>query len=160
MRRKLVHTEQSRSRSRRSPPFSSWLGCSRRSLGHRLVEISLPLSLQAAHPTGNLSLSLSEISLPLPPSLSLGRHPHALGVICAERHPSGRRRPPPPPDGLLAEYRLTEARWANLLYGPPWAYYLGGYQDRLLGGPLGLPDLSCTTPDGVEHKDYSEGVLG
>jgi hypothetical protein len=29
-------------------------------------------------------------------------------------------------------------------YGPPWAHYLGGYQDRLLGGPLGLPDLSCT----------------
>jgi hypothetical protein len=48
----------------------------------------------------------------------------------------------------------------QLLYGPPWAHYLGGYQDRLLGGPLGLPDLSCTAPDGVEHKDYGEGVLG
>jgi hypothetical protein len=23
-----------------------------------------------------------------------------------------------------------------LSYGPPWAHYLGGYQDRLLGGPL------------------------
>jgi hypothetical protein len=22
-----------------------------------------------------------------------------------------------------------------LSYGPPWAHYLGGYQDRLLGGP-------------------------
>jgi hypothetical protein len=39
-----------------------------------------------------------------------------------------------------------------LSYGPPWAHYLGGYQDRLLGGPLGLPD-------GVEHKDYGGEVL-
>jgi hypothetical protein len=31
-----------------------------------------------------------------------------------------------------------------LSYGPPWAHYLGGYPDRLLGGPLGLPDL-CRT---------------
>jgi hypothetical protein len=30
-------------------------------------------------------------------------------------------------------------------YGPPWAHYLGGYQDRLLGGPLGLPGLRYTT---------------
>jgi hypothetical protein len=45
-------------------------------------------------------------------------------------------------------------------YGPPWAHYLGGYQDRLLGGPLGLLDLGHTTPDGVGHKDYSGGVLG
>jgi hypothetical protein len=40
-----------------------------------------------------------------------------------------------------------------LSYGPPWAHYLGGYQDRLLGGPLGLPDLCRTIPDGVRHKD-------
>jgi hypothetical protein len=45
-------------------------------------------------------------------------------------------------------------------YGPPWAHYLGGYQDQLLGGPLGLPGLGCTTPVGVEHKDLGEGVLG
>jgi hypothetical protein len=45
-------------------------------------------------------------------------------------------------------------------YGPPWAHYLGGYQDRLLGGPLGLPDLRCTVPDGVKHKDYGGEVLG
>jgi hypothetical protein len=45
-------------------------------------------------------------------------------------------------------------------YGPPGAHHLGGYQDRLLGGPLGLPDLSCMTPDGVDHKDFGEGVLG
>jgi hypothetical protein len=24
----------------------------------------------------------------------------------------------------------------------PWAHYLGGYQDRLLGGPLGPPGLA------------------
>jgi hypothetical protein len=47
-----------------------------------------------------------------------------------------------------------------LSYGPPWAHYLGGYQDRLLGGPLGLPDLRCTVPDGVKHKDYGGKVLG
>jgi hypothetical protein len=45
-------------------------------------------------------------------------------------------------------------------YGPPWAHYLGGYQDRLLGGPLGLPGLRYTAPDGVEHKDYGGEVLG
>jgi hypothetical protein len=44
--------------------------------------------------------------------------------------------------------------WFLLSYGPPWAHYLGGYQDRLLGGPLGLPGLRCTTPDSVKHKDY------
>jgi hypothetical protein len=38
-------------------------------------------------------------------------------------------------------------------YGPPWAHCLGGYQDRLLGGPLGLPGLRYTAPEGVEHKD-------
>jgi hypothetical protein len=47
-----------------------------------------------------------------------------------------------------------------LSYGPPWAHYLGGYQDRLLGGPLGLPNLRCTVPDGVKHKDYGGEVLG
>jgi hypothetical protein len=49
-------------------------------------------------------------------------------------------------------------KWVS--YGPPWAHYLGGYQDRLLGGPLGLPVLRYTAPDGVEHKDYGEEVLG
>jgi hypothetical protein len=48
----------------------------------------------------------------------------------------------------------------SVSYGPPWAHYLGGYQDRLLGGPLGLPDLRCTAPDGVKHKDYRGEVLG
>jgi hypothetical protein len=45
-------------------------------------------------------------------------------------------------------------------YEPPWAHYIGGYQDRLLGGPLGLLDLGHTTPDGVGHRDYGGGVLG
>jgi hypothetical protein len=44
--------------------------------------------------------------------------------------------------------------------GPPWVHYLSGYEDRLLGGPLGLPDLRCTAPDGVKHKDYGGEVLG
>jgi hypothetical protein len=41
------------------------------------------------------------------------------------------------------EWRLREANHPEALcfegmvsYGPPWAHYLGGYQDRLLGGPL------------------------
>jgi hypothetical protein len=48
----------------------------------------------------------------------------------------------------------------TLSYGPPWAHYLGGYQDRVLGRPLGLLDLRCTVPDGVKHKDYRGEVLG
>jgi hypothetical protein len=47
----------------------------------------------------------------------------------------------------------------SLSYGHPWAHYSGGYQDRLLGGPLGLLDLCYMAPDGVEHKDCSGGVL-
>jgi hypothetical protein len=46
-----------------------------------------------------------------------------------------------------------------LSYGPPWAHYLGGYQDRLLGGLLGLLGLRYTAPEGVEHKDYTGVVL-
>jgi hypothetical protein len=38
--------------------------------------------------------------------------------------------------------------------------YLGGYQDRLLGGPLGLPDLCRTVPDGVRRNGYGGEVLG
>jgi hypothetical protein len=47
-----------------------------------------------------------------------------------------------------------------LSYGPPWAHYLGGYQDRLLGGPLGLLSLFHTAPDGVRRKDYIGELLG
>jgi hypothetical protein len=45
-------------------------------------------------------------------------------------------------------------------YGHPWAHYSGGYQDRLLGGPLGPLDLCCTVPDDVKCKDYGGVVLG
>jgi hypothetical protein len=31
----------------------------------------------------------------------------------------------------------------RLSYGPPWAHYIGGYQDRLLGGPWDYP--ACAT---------------
>jgi hypothetical protein len=48
----------------------------------------------------------------------------------------------------------------KLSYGPPWAHYLSGYQDLLLGGPLGLPGLCHTAPDGVRRKDYGGEVLG
>jgi hypothetical protein len=51
-------------------------------------------------------------------------------------------------------------RTRTLSHGPPWAHCLGGYQDRLLGGPLGLPDLCHTVPDGVRRKDYGGEVLG
>jgi hypothetical protein len=58
-------------------------------------------------------------------------------------------------EAILLDYKVL----GGLSYGPPWAHYLGGYQDRLLGGPLGLPDLRCTTPNGVKHKDYRGEVL-
>jgi hypothetical protein len=56
--------------------------------------------------------------------------------------------------------KYTSELERKVSYGPPWAHYLGGYQDRLLGGPLGLPDLRYTAPDGVEYKDYGGEVLG
>jgi hypothetical protein len=59
--------------------------------------------------------------------------------------------------GDACENKINEMR---VSYGPPWAHYLVGYQDRLLGGPLGLPGLRYTAPDGVEHKDYGGEVLG
>jgi hypothetical protein len=59
-------------------------------------------------------------------------------------------------EAILLDYKVL----GGLSYGPPWAQCLGGYQDRLLGGPLGLPDLRCTVPDGVQHKDYGGEVLG
>jgi hypothetical protein len=60
----------------------------------------------------------------------------------------------------LWQLRLWLCWWSGLSYGPPWAHYLGGYQDRLLGGPLGLPGLRYTAPEGVEHKDCRGEVLG
>jgi hypothetical protein len=64
------------------------------------------------------------------------------------------------PSRLLKAILLDYKVLGGLSYGPPWAHYLGGYQDRLLSGPLGLPDLRCTTPTGVKHKDYGGEVLG
>jgi hypothetical protein len=55
---------------------------------------------------------------------------------------------------MLLDYKVL----VGLSYGPPWAHYLGGYQDRLLGRPLGLLGLCHSTPDGVGRKDYG-GVL-
>jgi hypothetical protein len=73
---------------------------------------------------------------------------------------------PPVPEGSTEptaadteEAAATEAQ-EEVSYGPPWAHYLSGYQDRLLGGPLGLPGLRYTAPEGVEHKDYTGVVLG
>jgi hypothetical protein len=63
---------------------------------------------------------------------------------------------------LRVDFRFLLVEWVlgtELSYGPPWAHYLGGYQDRLLGGPLGLPDLCRTVPDGVRRKDYGGEVL-
>jgi hypothetical protein len=57
---------------------------------------------------------------------------------------------------ILLDYKVL----GGLSYGPPWAHYLGGYQDRLLGGSLGLPDLCRTIPVGVRRKDYGGEVLG
>jgi hypothetical protein len=63
--------------------------------------------------------------------------------------------------GAVGEERRSHSEEeGRLSYGPPWAHYLGGYQDRLLGGPLGLPALRYTAPEGVEHKDYTGVVLG
>jgi hypothetical protein len=94
-----------------------------------------------------------------------------LGLKTKSEGPTRRRRDP----GVSRSFEAEDTRrdrmacvgrtrgavktWP-LSYGPPWAHYLGGYQDRLLGGPLGLPGLHCTAPDGVKHKDYRGEVLG
>jgi hypothetical protein len=76
-----------------------------------------------------------------------------------------RRTPAPPPLAARPEARergpqtAALAELPSVLCGPPWAHYLGGYQDQLLSGPLGLHDLRCTEPDGVKHKDYRGEVL-
>jgi hypothetical protein len=61
---------------------------------------------------------------------------------------------------LLCIKLMGKHLFKDLSYGPPWAHYLGGYQDRLLGGPLGLLGLRYTAPEGVEHKDSTGVVLG
>jgi hypothetical protein len=64
------------------------------------------------------------------------------------------------PSRLLETILLDYKVLGGLSYGHPWAHYSDGYQDQLLGGPLGLLDLCYTAPDDVEHKDYGGGVLG
>jgi hypothetical protein len=39
---------------------------------------------------------------------------------------------------------MSAISWNPSVVWTPWAHYLSGYQDRLLGGPLGLPDLRYT----------------
>jgi hypothetical protein len=41
---------------------------------------------------------------------------------------------------------LLRSRRGLVSYGPPWAHYLGGYQDRLLGGPLVLTQNVHSAP--------------
>jgi hypothetical protein len=59
--------------------------------------------------------------------------------------------------GVTSHSPLTDVMTVS--YGPPWAHCLGGYQDRLLGGPLGLLVLCHTAPNGVGRKDYGGEVL-
>jgi hypothetical protein len=56
----------------------------------------------------------------------------------------------PMPPRLLEDILLDYKVLGGLSYGHPWAHYSGGYQEGLLCGPLGLLDLGCTAPDGVE----------
>jgi hypothetical protein len=51
-------------------------------------------------------------------------------------------------EDILLDYKVLE----GLSYGHFWAHYSSGYWDRLLREPLGLVNLSCTAPAGVEHK--------
>jgi hypothetical protein len=64
------------------------------------------------------------------------------------------------PSRLLETILLDYNILGGLSYVPPWAHCIGVYQDRLLGGPLGLPGLCHTAPDGVRRKDYGGEVLG
>jgi hypothetical protein len=66
----------------------------------------------------------------------------------------------PFPQNMIGFSVNMVAAGEKVSYGPPWAHYLGGYQDRQLVGPLGLPDLCRTVPDGVRRKDYGGEVLG
>jgi hypothetical protein len=64
------------------------------------------------------------------------------------------------PSRLLETILLDYKVLGGLSYGPPWAHYVTGYQDQLLGGPLALLGLCHMEPDGVRHKDYGGEVLG
>jgi hypothetical protein len=92
----------------------------------------------------------------LAPSWRLPSAARKTHSTCHSRRRCWRRRKwIRPPRGWTWIHHLP-----RLSYGPPWAHYLGGYQDRLLGGPLGLPGLRYTASEGVEHKDYTGVVLG
>jgi hypothetical protein len=83
---------------------------------------------------------------------------HASAAVASRRRLLTSPVPPSRARGLVQASSPTgpiraAGRRQGLSYGPPWAHYLGGYQDRLLGGPLGLPGLRYTAPEGVEHKD-------
>jgi hypothetical protein len=75
-----------------------------------------------------------------------------LSIALRLRHDLSKVDAPTPRSGACETWLLS--------YGPPWAHCLGGYQDRLLGGPLGLPDLCRTVPVGVRRKDHGGEVLG
>jgi hypothetical protein len=96
-------------------------------------------------------------------STSFASGEEAVGAIFDGK--KGKRVDDAPAEGRKSKEPQQKNKWGKkgkkpLSYGPPWAHYLGGYQDRLLSGPLGLPDLRCTAPDGMEHKDYRGEVLG
>jgi hypothetical protein len=105
-----------------------------------------------------------EVYVRQPPGFESEKYPHRVyklrkvlyGLKQAPRAWYGRLM------GFLFErgFEMGKVDQTLLSYGPPWAHYLGGYQDRLLGGPLGLPGLRYTAPDGVEHQDYGREVLG
>jgi hypothetical protein len=110
-----------------------------------------------------------EVYVRQPPGFESEKYPHRVyklrkamyGLKQAPRAWYGRLR------GFLFERGFEMGKVDQTLfllrqvsYGPPWAHYLGGYQDRLLGGPLGLPGLRYTAPEGVEREDYTGVVLG
>jgi hypothetical protein len=76
------------------------------------------------------------------------RTPPEIGVRV---HGGELEAPPLPPyPGAIAVV------WTSLGPLPQW---VPGRQDRLLGGPLGLPGLCHTAPDGVRRNDYGGEVL-
>jgi hypothetical protein len=140
-----------------------------------------PRAITAAHRARHCHPPVNSPPRPCPVHLtflaySLGALGTCATTRCSALHlPSRSRIPPqPPPLAVAAHPHWSRPRsypglpralgehvvMPHLSYGPPWAHYLGGFQDRLLGGPLGLPGLRCTVPGGVEHKDYRGEVLG
>jgi hypothetical protein len=101
--------------------------------------------------------ALGARGMPRRRALRPARPPLPLGVRQRPKVGDDARASSWGPGDAVHGTRLPATR---LSYGPPWAHYLGGYQDRLLGGPLGLPGLRYTASEGVEHKDYSGVVLG